>query len=133
MEESSSDGTATQEDSPTILEQIELGAGSALEEQQGCGNHVTRPETDNPITQANDVNVQRNPPSKKSLGYLILIADAVHNFLGGLFVGASFVDSVELGLSAWYAAAAHEVPQELGDFCYTCARRLLVQVSCTAP
>jgi zinc and cadmium transporter len=36
--------------------------------------------------------------------------------LGGLFVGASFVDSVELGLSAWLAAAAHEVPQELGDF-----------------
>lgn len=47
---------------------------------------------------------------------LILVADAVHNFLGGLFVGASFVDSTDLGLSAWLAAAAHEIPQELGDF-----------------
>jgi zinc transporter ZupT len=55
-------------------------------------------------------------PSKKPLTYLILIADAVHNFLGGMFVGASFVDSVPLGVSAWCAAAAHELPQELGDF-----------------
>lgn len=54
--------------------------------------------------------------SKKPLTYLILIADMVHNFIGGLFVGASFVDSTSLGLSAWLAAAAHEVPQELGDF-----------------
>ena len=53
---------------------------------------------------------------KQSLGYLILVADAVHNFLGGLFVGASFVDSTELGISAWTAAAFHELPQELGDF-----------------
>lgn len=53
---------------------------------------------------------------RRNLGYLILVADAVHNFLGGLFVGASFVDSIELGMSAWMAAAFHEVPQELGDF-----------------
>lgn len=53
---------------------------------------------------------------KQPMTYLILIADALHNFIGGLFVGASFVDSVSLGLSAWLAAAAHEVPQELGDF-----------------
>lgn len=33
-----------------------------------------------------------------------------------MFVGASFVDSTQLGISAWMAAAAHEVPQELGDF-----------------
>jgi zinc transporter ZupT len=54
--------------------------------------------------------------NKRSLGYLILFADAVHNFIGGLFVGASFVNSPSLGLSAWMAAAFHELPQELGDF-----------------
>eukprot|EP00977_Amphora_coffeiformis_P004739 scaffold1008_cov174-Amphora_coffeaeformis.AAC.5 len=54
--------------------------------------------------------------SKAPLAYLILLADMVHNFVGGLFVGASFCDSVSLGISAWVAAAAHEVPQELGDF-----------------
>jgi zinc transporter ZupT len=50
------------------------------------------------------------------IAYLIIIADALHNFLGGLFVGASFVDSTSLGISAWIAAVAHEIPEELGDF-----------------
>jgi zinc and cadmium transporter len=50
------------------------------------------------------------------LGYLILIADAVHNLLGGLAVGAAFVVDLRVGLVTWTAAAVHEVPQELGDF-----------------
>jgi zinc and cadmium transporter len=48
--------------------------------------------------------------------YLILIADALHNFIGGLAVAGAFLIDVRVGLSAWLAAAAHEVPQELGDF-----------------
>lgn len=47
---------------------------------------------------------------------LILIADGVHNFIGGLAVGAAFVIDVKLGITAWFAAVAHEIPQELGDF-----------------
>ena len=50
------------------------------------------------------------------LGYLILVGDALHNLLGGLAVGAAFVVDVRVGLTIWLAAAAHEVPQELGDF-----------------
>jgi zinc and cadmium transporter len=50
------------------------------------------------------------------LTYLILIADGLHNFIGGLFVAASFLVDFRLGVVAWIAAAAHEVPQELGDF-----------------
>ncbi|HKI91509.1 MAG TPA: ZIP family metal transporter [Gaiellaceae bacterium] len=50
------------------------------------------------------------------IGYLILVADAVHNFLGGLAVGAAFVVDLRVGLVTWAVAAAHEVPQELGDF-----------------
>ena len=53
---------------------------------------------------------------REPLTYLILIADAVHNLIGGFFVGASFVLDVRLGITAWLVAAAHEVPQELGDF-----------------
>jgi zinc transporter ZupT len=62
---------------------------------------------------------------RKPFVNLIIIADAVHNFVGGMFVGASFIDSISLGLSAWLAAAAHEVPQELGDFV------ILVHGGCT--
>ena len=48
--------------------------------------------------------------------YLILIADAFHNFIGGLAVAGAFLIDIRVGISAWIAAAAHEVPQELGDF-----------------
>jgi zinc and cadmium transporter len=50
------------------------------------------------------------------LGYLILVADGLHNFLGGLAVGAAFVLDLRVGIVTWLVAAAHEVPQELGDF-----------------
>lgn len=50
------------------------------------------------------------------LGYLILLADGVHNLIGGLAVGGAFIVDVRLGVVTWLVAAAHEVPQELGDF-----------------
>lgn len=53
---------------------------------------------------------------RQPLTYLLLIADTVHNFIGGLAVGAAFMIDIGLGVSTWLAAAAHEVPQELGDF-----------------
>lgn len=53
---------------------------------------------------------------KKPLTYLILIGDGLHNFLGGLSIAGVFLMDVRLGIAAWVAAAAHEIPQELGDF-----------------
>lgn len=52
----------------------------------------------------------------RPLTYLILLGDGLHNLLGGLAIGAAFVTDIRLGWAAWLAAAAHEVPQELGDF-----------------
>ncbi|MFP4601138.1 MAG: ZIP family metal transporter [Persicimonas sp.] len=54
----------------------------------------------------------KTPP----LSHLLLIADGLHNLIGGLAVGGAFVLDIRLGISAWLAAAAHEIPQELGDF-----------------
>lgn len=48
--------------------------------------------------------------------HLILLADGMHNFLGGLAIGGSFLISPRVGFVTWLAAAAHEIPQELGDF-----------------
>jgi len=58
------------------------------------------------------------PPSEHTapLNALILTADALHNLLGGLAVGAILMTDLEAGLVAWTAAALHELPQELGDF-----------------
>jgi zinc and cadmium transporter len=53
---------------------------------------------------------------RQPLGYLILLGDGLHNFLGGIGVAAVFLIDIRLGIMAWIAAAAHEVPQELGDF-----------------
>jgi zinc and cadmium transporter len=52
----------------------------------------------------------------RPLGYLILAADGLHNLIGGLAVGSAFVVDIRLGVVTWLVAAAHEVPQELGDF-----------------
>ena len=53
---------------------------------------------------------------KQPLTYLILIGDGLHNLLGGLAIAGTFLIDVRVGIAAWIAAAAHEVPQELGDF-----------------
>lgn len=53
---------------------------------------------------------------KQPLTYLILLGDSLHNFTGGLAVAGAFMNSIPLGITTWLAAAAHEIPQELGDF-----------------
>jgi zinc and cadmium transporter len=58
----------------------------------------------------------RPPAAHRPLGYLILIADGLHNLIDGLAIGAAFTVSTELGLVTWLVLAAHEIPQELGDF-----------------
>ncbi len=59
---------------------------------------------------------RQNANCQKPLAYLILIGDGLHNLLGGLAVAGAFLVDIRLGIAAWLAAAAHEVPQELGDF-----------------
>jgi zinc and cadmium transporter len=53
---------------------------------------------------------------RKPLTYLVLVGDGLHNLLGGLASAGVFLVDIRLGIAAWLAAAAHEVPQELGDF-----------------
>jgi zinc and cadmium transporter len=52
----------------------------------------------------------------RPIGYLLLLADGLHNFIGGLAVGSAFVVDIRVGIVTWLVAAAHEIPQELGDF-----------------
>jgi zinc and cadmium transporter len=55
-------------------------------------------------------------PNVKPFSYLILVSDAVHNFIDGLVIAASFVTSFPLGVATTLAVSLHEIPQELGDF-----------------
>lgn len=54
--------------------------------------------------------------SKKSLVSLIVLGDGAHNFIDGVMIAATFMVSVPLGIATAIAVAAHEIPQEIGDF-----------------
>lgn len=47
---------------------------------------------------------------------LVIIGDTVHNFLDGVVIAATFLVSIPLGIVTTLAVAAHEIPQEIGDF-----------------
>lgn len=47
---------------------------------------------------------------------LIIIGDTLHNFIDGIVIAAGFLVSVETGIIVTVAVAAHEIPQEIGDF-----------------
>lgn len=52
----------------------------------------------------------------KSLGYLNLTADLLHNFIDGVVIASAFMVSPQVGWATTVAVALHEIPQELGDF-----------------
>ena len=64
----------------------------------------------------------------------VLVGDAFHNFVDGAVVAAAVLTSVPLGISTALAVAAHEIPQEAGDFAillhagYSRRRALLLNV-----
>ncbi len=49
-------------------------------------------------------------------GHLVLLGDAFHNFIDGVLIAAAFLTDVHLGVVTALAVAAHEIPQEVGDF-----------------
>lgn len=53
---------------------------------------------------------------KHPVTYLVLVGDAIHNFIGGIAMAGAFMVDIRLGIVTWLVMAAHEVPQELGDF-----------------
>ncbi len=52
----------------------------------------------------------------ESLPALVILGDSLHNFLDGIALAVVYVANPSLGLATALAIAAHEVPQEIGDF-----------------
>jgi zinc and cadmium transporter len=50
------------------------------------------------------------------LAWTNLFGDALHNFLDGLVIAASYLVAIPLGMATALAVAFHEIPQEIGDF-----------------
>jgi zinc and cadmium transporter len=52
----------------------------------------------------------------KPFGPINLIADAFHNFLDGLLIGAAFWYKFEIGIATTISVLLHELPHEFGNF-----------------
>lgn len=64
--------------------------------------------------EATEAHAAHSRPS--AAGYLIVIGDGVHNFVDGVLIAAAFFTDLHLGVVTAIAVAAHEIPQEVGDF-----------------
>jgi zinc and cadmium transporter len=51
-----------------------------------------------------------------SAASLVIIGDAFHTFVDGALIAAAVLTSIPLGATTAIAVAAHEIPQEVGDF-----------------
>lgn len=47
---------------------------------------------------------------------LVIIGDTLHNAIDGVAIGAAFLVNPAAGIGTAIAVAAHEIPQEIGDF-----------------
>lgn len=56
------------------------------------------------------------PEGIQPFGLMNLVADAVHNFIDGVAIGASYLVAAPVGVATTLAVVLHEVPQEIGDF-----------------
>ena len=55
---------------------------------------------------------KKSDPTKS----LIVIGDTLHNFVDGIAIAAGFLIDTSTGIVVTAAVAAHEIPQEIGDF-----------------
>eukprot|EP00996_Jenningsia_fusiforme_P002150 NODE_2990_length_1072_cov_144.900293_g605_i1.p1 GENE.NODE_2990_length_1072_cov_144.900293_g605_i1~~NODE_2990_length_1072_cov_144.900293_g605_i1.p1 ORF type:complete len:245 (+),score=55.74 NODE_2990_length_1072_cov_144.900293_g605_i1:130-864(+) len=77
------------------------GGGADLEQPHEAANEAVSTEKSSAI---------------RPVAFVNLITDALHNFIDGLAIGATFAMSHSSGLATSIAILFHEIPQELGDF-----------------
>jgi zinc and cadmium transporter len=57
-----------------------------------------------------------HPFEQSAAGALVIVGDTLHNFIDGLLIAAAFLSDSKTGVATAIAVAAHELPQEVGDF-----------------
>lgn len=71
---------------------------------------------DIPIGHHHAMPSHRETPRVRPAGAFIILGDSIHNFVDGVLITAAFLTDVQLGIVTSLAVAAHEIPQEVGDF-----------------
>lgn len=56
------------------------------------------------------------PGARPELAAISILGDAVHNFIDGALIAASYFAGPGLGISTTVAVILHEIPQEMADF-----------------
>jgi zinc and cadmium transporter len=77
-----------------------------------CGEHAV----DDPHAHDHGHTHAHHHARQKASGALVLVGDALHNVLDGVLIAAAFLTDVHLGIVTAVAIAAHEIPQEVGNF-----------------
>lgn len=69
-----------------------------------------------PLSDTSSMHGHGGGTGEQSVAYMVLVGDAVHNFIDGVVIGVSFVADKYLGFSTLIAIILHEIPHEIGDF-----------------
>lgn len=64
----------------------------------------------------NGAALHSHEPAIKSVAWMVIFGDGLHNFIDGLSIGAAFTQSILSGISISLAVICEELPHELGDF-----------------
>ena len=65
---------------------------------------------------AGDCHAHADGDLQRPAGTLIVLGDSIHNLVDGILIAAAFLVDIQLGVVTSLAVAAHEIPQEVGDF-----------------
>ncbi|MGD2142214.1 MAG: ZIP family metal transporter [Candidatus Bathyarchaeota archaeon] len=63
-----------------------------------------------------DIREHQEEKATKGFAYLNVLGDAIHNFIDGMIIAASFTTTFSVGLATTIAVIFHELPQEMGDY-----------------
>lgn len=99
---------------------IEEAGNADKTEDEGIDNVTVTFEKDNGHCQqqsdSSGVKTKSKKKVIKSVAWMIVFGDGLHNFIDGLSIGAAFSENILAGISVSLAVICEELPHELGDF-----------------
>ncbi|MFN2310040.1 MAG: ZIP family metal transporter [Gammaproteobacteria bacterium] len=105
------------DDLHTITGTVLLGLlGFFLLEKLVLWRHCHHAECEVHALDEGHAHAQADNGRARAAGNLILIGDGIHNLVDGILIAAAFMTDIHLGIVTSLAVAAHEIPQEVGDF-----------------